>query len=196
MTARSVQKQSKKQIQIVETAENLFIHHGIKRISVEEICRRARVSKMTFYRYFGNKIELIKHLWNKWVEEIFAKLDEINALDIPFPEKIELMFEWRQQLTAKVSVEFIEEIIPIEVDLERAKHRFLDFIINAQKKGEIRPEIRPEFFAAVMDKLYEMAGDETLIRNYPSFMDFRKELKDFFWNGILARPVGEGNSRL
>ena len=188
MAATSNLKRSKKKELIIESAEKLFLRHGIKRISVEEICKTAQVSKMTFYKYFANKIALVKHIWNTWADEGFARLDEINAMDIPFPEKIELMFEWRQQLTAKVSVEFIKEIIPIEVDLERAKRRFLDFILDAQKKGEIRAEIRPEFLTAVMDKLYEMARDETLVKNYASFMDFRKELKDFFWYGILARP--------
>jgi AcrR family transcriptional regulator len=187
MATPSIQKRSRKQELIIESAEKLFMRHGIKRISVEEICRTAQVSKMTFYKYFSNKIELVKYIWNTWAEESFARLDEINAMDIPFPEKIELMFEWNQQFSAKASTEFLEEIISIDLDLERFKNRFLDFIIAAQKRGDIRPEIRPEFFAAVMEKLRELAHDDDLTKIYPTFMDFRRELKDFFWYGVLAR---------
>jgi AcrR family transcriptional regulator len=187
MAIPSNPKRSKKKDLIIESAEKLFLRHGIKRISVEEICKTAQVSKMTFYKYFPNKIALVKHIWNSWAEQSFNRLDEINALDLPFPEKIELMFEWNREFSAKASTEFLEEIISIDLDLERFKNRFLDFIIAAQKSGDIRPEIRPEFFTAVMDKLRELAHDENLTKIYPTFMDFRRELKDFFWNGVLVR---------
>jgi AcrR family transcriptional regulator len=35
---------------IASTAEKLFMKFGIRRVSVEEICREASVSKMTFYK--------------------------------------------------------------------------------------------------------------------------------------------------
>jgi hypothetical protein len=35
-------------------------------VSVEELCREAGASKMTFYKYFANKAELIRdESWNK-----------------------------------------------------------------------------------------------------------------------------------
>ena len=40
---------------IIDTAKTLFMKHGMRRITVEEICREASVSKMTFYRLFTNK---------------------------------------------------------------------------------------------------------------------------------------------
>ena len=180
-------KHSKKQQQLVITAENLFKKHGIKRVTIEEICQKAGVSKMTFYKYFDNKMGLVKHIWENWIEEGFSKLDEINAMDIPFPEKIERMFEWKRTFTSKVSIEFIGDFLQIEGGIEKVRKRFFDFIIESQKKGDIRPEIRPEFLMAVLDKLYELARDENLIKKYPHFMDFNRELKDFLWYGLLPR---------
>ena len=180
------QKKSKKRIQIVETAESLFIQHGIKRITVEEICRQSGASKMTFYKYFPNKLELVKHMWNNWVNEGLVTMDEIDAMDIPFPEKIHRMFQWNTDLVSKMSTEFIEEMLPIELDRERIKTRFLTFIMDAQKKGDLRPNFRPEFIMVVWDKLLELAGDDQLRRKYPDYSEFQKELKDFFWFGILT----------
>ena len=179
---------SKKRGQIVETAETLFTRHGIKRITIEEICRKAGVSKMTFYKYFTNKIELVRHIWNNWIEEGFDKLDEINTMDIAFPEKIELMFEWKMELVSKMSTEFIEEFLPIDLDQEKIVQRFFQFFVEAQKRGDIRPEIRPEFIMAVIDKLNELARDDDLKKNYSSYIEFNRELKDFFWYGLLAKP--------
>jgi hypothetical protein len=131
----------------------------------------------------------VKYIWTSWVEEGFRKLDEINAMDIPFPEKIERMFDWKQQFTTRLSTEFIEEIIAVDLDLEKIKHRFLQYIVDAQNNGDIRMEIRPEFLAAVLDRLYDLARDEKLLQMYPSAMDFRREIKDFFWYGIIAKEA-------
>ena len=51
---------NKKIQQLVTTAQELFMRHGIRRVTVEEICSEANISKMTFYKYFKNKIELTK----------------------------------------------------------------------------------------------------------------------------------------
>jgi AcrR family transcriptional regulator len=187
MSPKQPEKYSKKQQQLEVTAENLFNQHGIKRVTIEEICRKAGVSKMTFYKYFDNKMGLVKHIWDNWIEEGFNKLDEINAMDISFPEKIERMFEWKRAFTSKMSIEFIEDFLHIEGGVEKVRGRFFQFIIESQKKGDIRPEVRPEFIMAVLDKLYELARDENLMKKYPHFIEFNRELKDFLWYGLLPR---------
>ena len=88
-------KKSKKLSQIVETSEILFKRFGIKRVTVEEICKKAGVSKMTFYKFFPNKIELVKYIWNNWYDEGYSKLDEINEMNIPITKKLPLMIEWK-----------------------------------------------------------------------------------------------------
>ena len=46
---------SVKNDQIVKIGKDLFYKYGIKRVSVEEICAKANVSKMTFYKFYNNK---------------------------------------------------------------------------------------------------------------------------------------------
>ena len=191
MNAKPVRKKSKKREQIIETAKDLFMRHGIKRVTIEEICKKAGASKMTFYKYFPNKMKLVKHIWGKMQEEGFNKLDEIDAMDIPLPEKIQLMFSWKQEYASNISDIFIEEILLTHMehfDMEGYRKRFMRFIENAQERGEVRREIRPEFFIAVLDKLQELAFDEELVKKYPSFIEFNREIKDFLWFGIYARP--------
>lgn len=180
------QKTPKKKIQIVEAAESLFIRHGIKRITVEEICRKSGASKMTFYKYFPNKLELVKYIWNNWIEEGLAKMDEIDSMDIPFPEKTHRVFQWKTDLVSKMSTEFIEEIFPVEFEEEKIEQRFLTFIVDAQRKGDIRPHFRPELIMAAWDKLLELSENDPLRRKYADDLEFQRELKDFFWFGILT----------
>jgi len=41
--------------EILEAAKELFFKHGFKRISIEDICNKADVSRRTFYVYYENK---------------------------------------------------------------------------------------------------------------------------------------------
>ncbi len=188
MSFKPNQRISKKREQIIKTGKDLFLRHGIKRITVEEICRKAGASKMTFYKYFAGKLELVEHIWRLMMDEGYSKLDEINAMDIALPEKIQRMFAWKEQYTADMSDFFIEEIMSLDFDMNaQYNQKFMQFVAEAQKKGEVRPEIRPEFFMAVLEKLRELAFDEELISKYPNFIEFNREVKDFFWYGIYAR---------
>ena len=172
---------------IIEAAQDLFPRYGVKRVSVEEICRKAKVSKMTFYKYFPNKIELMHHIWEEWIDEGIDLIDEIDAQDIPLPDKIQKMFEWKSDFMSRLGDEFIEEILRLNLSIERSINRFRKFVINAQKRGEIRESIRPEFLMTVLEKLYELGKDEKLRSFYPGFIEFNREIKDFFWYGIMER---------
>lgn len=45
---------------ILATAMQLFWEHGLKRVSIDDICRELRVSKKTFYSIFESKSSLIE----------------------------------------------------------------------------------------------------------------------------------------
>jgi AcrR family transcriptional regulator len=49
---------NKKYQDLLNTARELFFKHGTKRVTIEEICEKADVSKMTFYKFFRNKEDL------------------------------------------------------------------------------------------------------------------------------------------
>ncbi len=191
MSDKPNQKKSKKREQIIETGKGLFMLHGIKRVTIEEICIKAGASKMTYYKYFANKVELAKHVWRNLQDEGYNKLDEIDAMELPLPEKIQLMFDWKREFAANISDDFIKEIIPLQVDVEGYRKKFMRFIMDAQKRGEVRAGVRPEFIIAVLDKLNELISDEALISRYPSLIEFNREFKDFFWFGLYAQTDPE-----
>lgn len=44
---------------IIETAEELFLARGFDDVSVSDIADRAEVGRTTFFRYFGDKVEVV-----------------------------------------------------------------------------------------------------------------------------------------
>ena len=177
-----VRKKSKKIEMLIKTAQELFFKHGVKKVSIEEICRKANVSKMTFYKYFSNKTDLLHHIWEGWLDEGIEKLDEIDAMDIPLPDKIQKMFEWKTNFLSNMSEELLLDIAEFRLSNERSMNRFIKFIKDAQNRGEIRADIKLEFLMTVLNKLYELGNDKELRSIYPDVMEFNREIKDFFWH--------------
>lgn len=198
MAENTKQRVSKKMLRIVETATELFTRFGIRRVTVEEICRKAGASKMTFYKYFPNKLELLKHIWNGWLDDGYRELDEINAMDTPFPEKLERIIEIKMALLSKWSHEFIAELVhsdpEIQEYIEHMKHenilRFMNFIGEAQEQGNIR-KMRPEFFMAMLEKMQEVFRDGQLRNLYPNDLEFIQEIQNFFFFGVLPAQTKE-----
>jgi AcrR family transcriptional regulator len=104
---KSVHHNHPKYMRIMSSAKELFWKHGFKRVSIEEICVKARTSKMTFYRFFANKTELAKAVFDKVVEEGIAQFREILASDSTPAEKVEKMIMMKIEGSHDVSQEFI-----------------------------------------------------------------------------------------
>jgi len=183
----------KKILQILSTAEDLFQRYGFKHITIEEICMKANVSKMTFYKYFPNKNELIKHLLNSWLKQVEKTINEFEGMDVPFTEKIKILLHLKEESTGKFSKEFLAEYMNPDPDLQnfikdfysRATSFFIEFIQRSQQKGDVRKDIKPEFMVAVLNKMLELAKDETLVSLYPRVTDFSLEINNFIYCGIL-----------
>ena len=62
---------------VIETGKKLFWKYGIKRVSIEEICKEANVSKMTYYKFFQNKNELVKTIYKNVMEDGMNQLETI-----------------------------------------------------------------------------------------------------------------------
>jgi len=55
---------------ILEAAERLFINQGIDNVSLASIASKARISRVTLYEYFPNKLEIAWAVFQKIIEEI------------------------------------------------------------------------------------------------------------------------------
>jgi len=44
---------------IIDISKKLFLQHGFRNVTIDEICRNLNISKKTFYQYFSQKEELI-----------------------------------------------------------------------------------------------------------------------------------------
>jgi len=187
---------SKKYQPLIETARDLFLRYGIKRVTVEEICETAGVSKMTFYKHFKNKLDLALFILNRECEEGMNRYKRIMDQDVPYSEKAKEIIKMKLESSEDVSQEMLKDLmfssIPEVAELMRKLTRenfklFLDDMIAAQKKGEIRQDINPHFIIYMIGRMQEMAADEQVLNMYDSAQALTSEIINFFFYGILSR---------
>lgn len=184
------------QLKIQTAAEKLFNQFGFKKVTVEEICATAGVSKMTFYKYFANKNELIKHLWQIMINESWAKMDELELQNIAFAEKVKMIVKMKEEATSQMGSEYIRDYLNMVPDLMdfynqifgEVMTRFMGIIRKAQERGEVRKSIRPEFFLAVINMMMELAKNEQLAAVYTNYTDFALEINNYLYYGLMPIP--------
>lgn len=186
----------KKQRDIVTAARELFWKHGFRRVTIQEICDRAGVSKMTFYKYWSNKIELAKTVFDREVQQGVERFNRVMEADIPADEKIREIVRIKAEGTHEISREFMEDFyldnepeLRQYVEQKTAEvwgHLMRDWR-RAQEKGIFRKDFRPEFLLKVAGKIQELLKDEELMAMYGSTQDFILEFTRFIAYGISKR---------
>lgn len=181
---------------LIKTARELFWKHGFKRVSVQEICTTAGVSKMTFYKFFPNKTELAKHVFTNEVEDGIEKFNLLIDEDISVQEKIEKMILLKAEGTNNISKEFMQDFYLgsepelkafVEEKTREAWKGLLDSWKKAQRAGVFRNDLKPEFLMQVSFGLVELMKDERLAGLYPSTQELILEFTRFIAYGITPR---------
>ena len=195
-----MEKQSGKFEAIVSAARSLFWKHGIRRVTIEEICQDAGVSKMTCYKYFSNKTAIAKYLIEDMFESGIKAYKEIYHSDISYEEKVKKMLDLKMSNSHEMSQELLDDIYKnqdeeLSETIETIKKRmigiYLDDIREAQKIGEIREDVKPEFMLYFLNNLTEMLTDQRLVGIYPNPQQMIAEVMNFFFYGIMPRKNGK-----
>ena len=188
--------QSKKYQDIFDTAKDLFWKYGIKRVTIEEICKEAGVSKMTFYKFFRNKIELAKVILKIVIGNSLEKFEQIVNGDLDFHDKVKEMFLIKLESTKDISVEFISDIYKIQdanlhliINEQRQKSLkiFVDFLIDSQKNGLIRKDLKIEFILYYFEQMTHMMDNKDLVAKYDHPQDLIMESMRFLFYGLFPR---------
>ena len=191
----NVEIENAKQQNILKTAHNLFWKHGIRRVSVEEICREAGVSKMTFYKFYPNKIELAKSILENLINASIVKFKTIVESNIAFSEKMKEIFLIKIEGTNNMSIEFINDIYSnpgiglkeyMDEQYQKSMKITVDFYTRAKENGFIRSDVKIDFIIALSNQILEMMKNKELISQYNSPQDFIIESMNVLFYGITT----------
>jgi AcrR family transcriptional regulator len=95
---------------IVATAERIFFAAGFSRVSMDDLARELGMSKKTLYSHFTSKEELLRAVLVRRTREVEQGLEAIMGARESFPLKLGHLARFLQNMVAKVSPLFLEDI--------------------------------------------------------------------------------------
>jgi len=180
---------------IVATGTDLFMRYGVKRVTVEEICKTAIISKMTFYKYFKNKTELAEHIIYSILDKAQIEFDSIWKQLSTFEHKINQFIKLKMRYAKKFSKEFFIDFMSLSPKIEKKiigysqqnQITFFNMIEQAQKAGSVRNDISINFMSYMLNQFMELREDENFIALYENLEDLTKDMINFYFYGIMGK---------
>jgi AcrR family transcriptional regulator len=184
-----------KKEQIEQTATELFMKHGFKKITVEEICSKAKVSRKTYYTYFDNKNALVLNILEKMTSEMISTYKNlINNDSKSFSEKIRELLKIKFEANKKFSMEFVSDffhpdageiLIFFQNIVNESLRLTKDFFEKAQKKGEMNPTLNIDFVLWNMQKQMEICSTPEALSMFEDVQSMTRQLSELIIYGIV-----------
>jgi AcrR family transcriptional regulator len=155
-------------------ASDLFARNGIKHVSMNDIARKANVSKRTLYDFFSDKESLLIEVLQKMREPIvrfiksLAEERSYTALEV-----ILLLNEKMMERPAWLCEDFFEDLIryPNAVRImQEMKKQFIKVLIDLLKRGEkeavFMSDVNYDIISMMAQKQYSMSGASEIYAKY------------------------------
>ncbi len=187
-------QENKKYLDLIDTARELFFRHGTKRVTVEEICEKAEVSKMTFYKYFKNKNDILLTLMKRYFDEAIARYEEVMDSDRPFIGKFREIVRLKIEYSRRYSEEFITEFLDTNEELKNCIHRLAmdnyqmshEFFVQGQELGVFSPSLKPEFLIYAGEQARHLINDEMVKKIYPDVHERMEAVINLYFYGLTG----------
>ena len=151
---------------------------------------------MTFYRFFANKAELAKAVFDKEANDGLTRFRQILTEPCDPAERIRKIIMMKVEGAHEISREFLQDFygdreLGLKSHIEKRTQEMwvtiVDEFKDAQRKGYFRADFKPEFLLFFSQRMGEWISDERLLGLYPSPQALVMELIKFVSYGITPR---------
>jgi len=185
-----------KQQQLITAATELFYNHGVRRVTINEICKKANVSNMTFYKYFSNKWDIVKTVLDILFDEIARIYQNILEEDISLTQKLEKILIAMAAQGSTLKSDFRDDLIKEDSPLrsyvleQKKKHveLHINFLKKIQKEGYIHSDIKEPFLVFMWTCYSNFFNHPELVRIMPDVKDRANELVTQLICGLARTP--------
>lgn len=182
-----------KKEKIINTSKPLFLKFGVKKVTVEDICKEAGISKKTFYEEYKNKYVLIEAILDQFVQEDNEIFNRIKNEKISFHEKISKMTAEKMKRYHSTESIFFKDVLENCKELREYVTRvikdgerdFFAFVSKEQQENNLRSDVPASFITYLLSaKTMEMFLDPQIEKMLPDFNERSFKILDCLMNGI------------
>ena len=153
----------------IKVARDLFFQNGYSNVSIEDIIKKADISKKTLYRYFVCKDDILNEVILFFTTSLTKDINDVLVRkDLEFPEKLKQIFTNTAVTLSKISARFYENIRKSNTPAwekisaykrEIAQLCFSDLMDEGIRNGHISRDINKDIalltFLTAVDNLFD-----------------------------------------
>ncbi|WP_284141684.1 MULTISPECIES: TetR/AcrR family transcriptional regulator [unclassified Virgibacillus] len=182
-------KHRKKQA-ILEAALALFKESGFQSVPVSTVAKKANVSQVTIYNYFGNKDELIDEVMKYYINNMWLEYDALFKSDLTFPEKVKQIIFEKKETANQMSARFFEDFMKHyagnesyweKLYKEKVLPQMMQLFDDGKAQGYVNRQISNEAILVYMQLFKEALQREELSA---SLLPITEDLTTLFFYGI------------
>jgi len=187
---------SRKRTCLLAAGAELFRQFGFEKVTVDEICEKARTSKMTFYRQFRDKVELSLCLIEKRNLEAKDSVQRLFSEEISFSEKFKALIEMHDKYREEMGFRFLEDltyssdpriISGLQGISRKMEQLSFQFIEMGRAQGFFDSRFKPEFILFLSVQINSIFKSPEMIKFYPDFSERLNAIHQFFYYGVTSK---------
>lgn len=135
---------------IKKSTIELYNRYGIQKVTIDEIASHANVSKVTIYKYFNSKEELISTIINEIYNNIIISTQKLIATEDDFLNKLTIITKSKMNSSSIFQGDFLEELFlssnseAFKKFHQQIKELMFEFFEEGKKQGYIDKNINNE----------------------------------------------------
>jgi AcrR family transcriptional regulator len=200
MNVKQGTRQTDRRRRILDAALALFQQtHSIKKVSLEDIARAARVSPTTIYNRFGTREALIIEVAKLILGNIIVMAREHVHSDLPFPRKFAEIAAGKINIVSKVDSEFLVKLVsqdpaiaPFVEEIVRNEVQplWLEIIRQGKEQGYIDPALDDAAILIYLDIIrVGLSSRPELTRGWEQNMPLIEKLMHIFFFGLFKKDI-------
>lgn len=152
MTGHEKRTAAKKRM-IQRSALELFDKYGFEKVTLDEISRKAGVSRVTIYKHFRDKENLHVVVLRDLARQTVERIEDIVQTDLPFHAKLRKILLLKRGISILTDNQFIESTIDPDGELGgvitpelsgRIAVLMQRFVAQGRSEGLIHPDLTDE----------------------------------------------------
>ena len=187
---------TKKRDAILQAARVLFAQKGVGGASITDIAAKANVSRVTLFKYFGDKDALAREVIIAWVEQLMVEYDAVLQSNLPFPKKLMTLLNTRIAGREKIGEQFIHTAAWEDPELTRligkmasysALPKIMQLLEEGKRTGHIDASLDNEAILVYFSACKPLVTNPEYIKKEKAF---HMSLFNLFMGGLIKNWYG------
>ncbi|WP_335872415.1 TetR/AcrR family transcriptional regulator [Bacillus sp. 2205SS5-2] len=183
--------------QIEDAAFSLFIKIGVQKVSIQDIAKKANVSQVTIYNYFGSKDDLLLYVYKNYLNLRLQQFEDIIESRASYKARIHELISLKLDDIDVFNTESIGSIMVSQGPLAELFQDyttnkmipiFTRFLQEGKENGVLSPLLSIDtiifFLTGLQEGLYKQ---KDIFLNPDNKTQFKKEILHLLFYGLVGK---------